>query len=96
MSVDMAPPPVRRPESPAVGAWGGSGEKAVGRGKCALVKICVRARRIARIVSVNWSHQIRHIGGGTTSKRGITYALMHQDRKSRRKSGNALQLPTFS
>ena len=57
---------------------------------------------------MNWSHEIRHIGGGAASKRGIPVAqprrtqwpdlhgipLTHLDRKSRRESGNALQLPS--
>jgi len=109
---------VRCSESSTVRAWGGPGEKAVGRDKRALVKICERARSIARIVDVNRPCDIRHIGGGTAGKRAISHTrlrcgqqqprtqlrgvrlrgvygirLTHLDRKSRRESGNALQLP---
>src|SRR5258708_4179049 len=60
-------------------------------------------------MDVNRSHAIRHIGGGAASERGIPIAqprwtqwpdrngipLIHLDRKSRRESGNALQLPSL-
>src|SRR5580704_3790024 len=62
---------VRCPESSAVSAWGGPGEIAVSRDECVIVKIFKRAGRFARVVDVNPSRDIRHIGGGTASKRAV-------------------------
>lgn len=63
--------PIRGAEGATIRAWGGPNEIAVGRDKCALVKICERARGIARVADVNRSHEIRHIGGGTAGKGAI-------------------------
>ena len=68
--------PISGAESATVRAWGGPSEKAVGRDKCALVKICERARGIARVAGVNRSHEIRHIGGGAASKRAVSHAWL--------------------
>lgn len=59
---------VRCPERSTVGAWNVPGEIAVRRDKCVLVKIFERARGLARVVDVNLSRDIRHIGGGTANK----------------------------
>src|SRR5580765_2483814 len=78
-------------------------------GKCALAEICVGTGSSAGIVFVHWTHEIRHISGGAASKRSIPVAqprrtqgpllhgvpLAHLDGKSRRESGNTLQLPSF-
>lgn len=64
----MEEPAVRCTESSAVGAGSGPSEIAVSRDEGVLVEICVGSRGRARVVGVNWSHQIRHIGGGTASK----------------------------
>lgn len=50
--------------------------------KCALVKICMRAS-IARVVNVNRSHDIWHISGRATSKRGVSYAQRRRIRRVR-------------
>lgn len=62
---------VRCPESSAVRAWGGPGEIAVRRGECVIVKIFERAGGLARVVDVNPSPDVRHIGGGTARKRAV-------------------------
>jgi hypothetical protein len=67
----MEESPISGAEGATVRAWGGPSEKAVGRDKCALVKICERARGIARVAGVNRSHEIRHIGGRTASKGAV-------------------------
>lgn len=62
----MEEPSIRRSEAAAIGTGQNSTHQVADRcGKCALVKICERARRIARVVDVNRSHNIRHICGGT-------------------------------
>src|SRR5215469_411325 len=43
-------------------------------GKCALIKIRVRARGTTRVPDVNRSHDVRHIGGRAADQRGISYA----------------------
>src|SRR5450755_1353625 len=69
----MEESPVRRPESSAIGARSGPREIAVGRDKCALVEICVVSAS-TRVVDVNRSCDIGHIGGGAASKRAVSLA----------------------
>ena len=67
----MEESPVRRPERSAIGARSGSGEIAARCDKCALVEICVVSAG-ARVVDVDRSYEIRHIGGRTASKRTVS------------------------
>src|SRR5215469_3220194 len=56
--------------------------RTTGRRECARVKICVRAGRIARVVDVDRTHEIRHIDSLRAAKRGVSRALTYPDRKS--------------
>lgn len=88
---------VCRPESSAIRARSDPGEKAIGLRERTLAKVRERARGCggAGVRYLNRSHQIWHIGGGTSGKRRISHALIHLDRKSGREPSNALQLPSF-